>query len=131
MNQFTPRKEENINSGSVEAPKSSDDEDTEDDYLDLYVNKKFIKSNYTCNCQYKLHLFLYPFLQWLSLMYNDRNDYINYQSCEYCGEPFHLYEKLIYPNNCKRNFDLSVYETHKNFKPRKSRSLLHSLNQED
>ena len=45
-------------------------------------------------------------------MYNDRNHYIIYQSCEYCGEPFHLYEKLIYPNDCKRNFDLSVYETH-------------------
>ena len=85
-----------------------DDDDDDDDYHDPYLNKKFIKSNYACNCLYRLHLILYPFLQWLSLMYNDRNDYIIYQACEYCGEAFQLYEKIIYPNNCKRNLDLTI-----------------------
>lgn len=36
-------------------------------------------------------------------MYNDRNYYIVYQPCEYCGEQFHLYEKLVFPKLCSRN----------------------------
>ena len=56
-----------------------------------------------CLCLYRLHLLIYPFLQWLSLMYHDRNKYMNYQPCEYCGEPFHLYEKLVFPKNCQNN----------------------------
>ena len=36
-------------------------------------------------------------------MYNDKNHYIIYHPCEYCGVPFHLYERLIFPRNCSRN----------------------------
>ena len=36
-------------------------------------------------------------------MYHDRNPYINNQHCEYCGEEFIKFEKIIFPLNCKNN----------------------------
>ena len=73
---------------------------------DRYYNKKFFPSNYcfslTCGlCWYKMHLLVYPLLQWLSLMYHDDNVYLSSQTCEYCGEPFNIFEKLVFPSGCK------------------------------
>ena len=71
----------------------------------FYFYKQFYKTKYPCSlktdCFYRLHLWLYPLLQWLSLMYNDRNHFIEHHCCEFCGEPFHLYERIVFPQRCK------------------------------
>ena len=70
-----------------------------------FLNKLFLKSNYISECSLNLHQRLYPILQWFSLMYYDCNKYIVYQPCEYCGERFRLYEKLVIPKFCHRNLN--------------------------
>lgn len=67
----------------------------------------FFKSTYWCSikcgCLRRFNIWLYPFLQWLSLMYHDKNTYLKQVTCEYCGEDFSMFEKLVFPNNCTRN----------------------------
>ena len=36
-------------------------------------------------------------------MYNDENKWIRNQTCEYCNEQLHMFEKIIFPTGC-RNF---------------------------
>ena len=51
-------------------------------------------------------------------MHNDRNDYIHYSECEYCGEPFKIYEKVVFPKNCRQrnlNANKSEFKPHSHF----------------
>ena len=60
-----------------------------------------------------LDKFFYPFLQWLHLMYRDKNPYIVCLMCELCSEPFELFESIVLPLECtSRNGDVKPHYFH-------------------
>ena len=69
-----------------------------------FKHRQFYSSNYCCarkcKCCVNTHIRLYPFLQWISLMYHDRNVYLCNQTCEHCGEQLRMFEKIIFPLKC-------------------------------
>ena len=36
-------------------------------------------------------------------MYHDSNKHLNNKKCEFCGEQFYMFEKIIFPSNCVNN----------------------------